>query len=110
MVEPSHGSSTYSAKMPAVLSGRKALLFFGGRGVRARLQLQAQAGPGIGPVFVSRGAAEAEECGGFLDRQAAEIAELHQPSRLRVLGGELRQGLIDGEDLVVVGQVARVGV
>src|SRR5262249_35391983 len=72
------------------------------------LEQAAEADLGVGPVFVGAGAREADDLGGFLDRQAREVAQLDEPGRLEVLVGQAGQGVMNGEDLVIRRGVADV--
>jgi hypothetical protein len=57
-------------------------------------------GPGIGPVLVSGRAREADDLGRVFNREAAEVAELDELGRLRVLPSELLQRRVDFDQLI----------
>src|SRR6516165_10817892 len=83
------------------------------RRVLASSEEAPQTGASIGPVFVSRRSRDAGGPGGFLHGQAGEIAEPDELGRVRVVGGEPFQGVVDGEDVFggrLVGQLGAVEV
>src|SRR5262245_24632497 len=80
------------------------------RGLRAELskkngKLSAegipQPGAGIGPFLSGQVDRDAEQASDVLVAQPGEVAQLDHPGRDRVFGGELAQGLVQGEDVVL---------
>jgi hypothetical protein len=55
---------------------------------------------GVGPVVVCCTRRDAEDGGRLLDDQAGEIAQLHQPRHHRLGARELREGLIQGQQVL----------
>jgi hypothetical protein len=58
-------------------------------------------GPGVGPVPVSGGPRQAEGGGRILDRQPGEVTQFHHLGGDGILGGQVLEGRIQGEQLFV---------
>src|SRR5262249_61305168 len=58
-------------------------------------------GPGIGPVAVGGGRGDAQHLGGLLAGQAGKVAQLDELRLLGIDRGQLLEGLVEGEQLVV---------
>src|SRR5205814_6673805 len=58
-----------------------------------------QPSAGVGPEAVGAARREAEGLGGFRNAQAGEVAQLDQPGRLRIHGGEARQSVVKGQEV-----------
>ncbi len=72
--------------------------FFGAAGLAQ--DLVAHPGPGISPVAVSGCPRQPQRLGRLLHAQPGEVPQLHQLSRLAILGCQTGQRLIDGQDLM----------
>ena len=70
------------------------------RVVRTVLHHALQPGTGVGPVAVGRRAGDAERISRLIDRQADEEPQLDHLGRVRLFGGELRQGFIERQQFV----------
>src|SRR5262249_40447671 len=94
---PPPSGDTYSADSAPRSSGKKTK-----NPARRSLAVQQalEADAGGRPVLVGGRAREADDLGGVLDGQAGEIAQLDQPRRLRVLGGQAGQGVVDVQEVV----------
>src|SRR5262245_33829615 len=68
----------------------------------SRAQRLAQPGARIGPVEVGGPWRDAQDFGSLRDRQAREVTELHQLGHGRVDPCELLQGLVEGDQVVVL--------
>src|SRR5262245_56677161 len=77
--------------------------------VPGRAQAAVQPGAGVGPVRAGGGATQAHHFGGLVDGQAGEVTQLDELGRLRVLGGETLQGVVEVQHLVRRRDVAQLG-
>ena len=59
-------------------------------------------GLGVGPPAFRRGFGDVEDAGGLFGREADEVPELHELGLLGVEGGEPLEGVVEGEELVVL--------
>src|SRR5262249_37176728 len=96
MSQHSLSPSSNSAYSAAGL--RKGISGFLSRGLA--LNLLQQPGAGVGPEVIGRSRGNAEQVGGLLDRQAAEVAQLDQVGGLGIRHGQLGEGFIQGEEIV----------
>ena len=59
-------------------------------------------GAGVGPVALGGGRGNVERGGRFFNRHADKVPELDEVGFRRINGGEFFQGVVDGEQLVIL--------
>ena len=70
--------------------------------VRLRRNFPKKPGAGVRPIIVGGAGGDAENFGGFLQSHPDEITQLHQFGFELVLSGEFVEGVIDGQELIVI--------
>src|SRR5262245_56666013 len=68
-----------------------------------RAQPCVEPGTGVGPLALGGALGQAQGGGGILQSETGEKAQVHQPGGLRILSGQLGEGIIECDELFVIG-------